>query len=69
MNYTREQLITALIGEYERLCHDDPPTEENGDMTEEEYAAWVKTLTLEELVKESSWDTEEEILEYIEAFT
>lgn len=67
MNYSREQLIDALIGEYELLCHDDPP--KDGDYTEEEYAAYIKTLTIEELVKESGWDTEQEILDFIEAFT
>ena len=35
MTYTNEELITALVKEYEWLCHDDFDPEE--DCTPEEY--------------------------------
>ena len=34
MNYSKAQLIDALVAEWEYLCHDCP---EDDDMTPEEY--------------------------------
>ena len=34
MNYTKEQLVDALVAEWEYLCHDDPDPD---DLSPEEY--------------------------------
>jgi len=51
MNYTRAQLIDALVAEWEYLCHDDYDPE---DQTPEEYREDLIEMTLEELVEETS---------------
>ena len=51
MNYTREQLIDALVAEWEYLCHDDYDPE---NQTPEEYREDLIEMTLEELVEETS---------------
>ena len=54
MSYTNEQLINALVKEYEYLCHDDfdPDT----DPTPEEYLDALKDLSYDELVEETQTD-------------
>ena len=54
MSYTNDQLITALVKEYEWLCHDDfdPDT----DPTPEEYLDSIKDLSYDELVEETQTD-------------
>jgi len=54
MSYTNEQLINALVKEYEHLCHDDfdPDT----DPTPEEYLDSIKNLSYDELVEETQTD-------------
>ena len=54
MTYTNEQLITALVKEYEWLCHDDFDPEE--DPTPEEYLDSIKDLSYDELVEETQTD-------------
>ena len=54
MTPTREQLIDALVKEYEYLCHDDYDPDE--DLTPEEYLEMINTLSYEELVSETSTD-------------
>ena len=54
MNPTREQLISALVKEYEWLCHDDFDPEE--DPTPEEYLDSIKDLSYDELVEETQTD-------------
>ena len=51
MNYTRAQLINALVAEWEYLCHDDYDPE---DQTPEEYREDLQNYTLEELIEETS---------------
>ena len=51
MNYTKEQLIDALVHEWEYLCHDDYDPE---DDTPEEYRLKMELLTIEELIEETS---------------
>jgi hypothetical protein len=51
MNYTKAQLIDALVAEWEYLCHDDYDPE---DQTPEEYREDLIEMTLEELVEETS---------------
>ena len=50
MNYTKAQLIDALVAEWEYLCHDCP---EDDDMTPEEYREELIEMSLEELVEET----------------
>jgi len=52
--YTREQLIKALVAEYEFLCHDDFDPEE--DPTPEEYLDAIKDLSYDDLVEETQTD-------------
>ena len=47
MNYTRAQLINALVAEWEYLCHDDFDPEE--DQTPEEYREDLIEMSIEEL--------------------
>ena len=54
MNYTREQLIDALVKEYEWLCHDD--FDPDVDPTPEEYLDSIKDLSYDELVEETQTD-------------
>ena len=52
--FSREQLISALAAEYSFLCHDDFDAET--DMSDSEYLAYLKSLSVEELVLEASTD-------------
>ena len=51
MNYTKAQLINALVAEWEYLCHDDPDLD---DQTPEEYREDLIEMTIEELIEETS---------------
>ena len=51
MNYTKQQLIDALVHEWEYLCHDDYDPD---DDTPEEYRLKMELLTTEELIEETS---------------
>jgi hypothetical protein len=66
MNYTKAQLIDALVAEWEYLCHDDYDPE---DLTPEEYRKEIEELTIEQLIEET--DTESEGLtldDYMEVY-
>ena len=52
MNYTRAQLINALVAGWEYLCHEDFDPEE--DQTPEEYREELQDYTLEQLIEETS---------------
>ena len=54
MGYQKEQIIDALVKEYEWLCHDDFDPEE--DCTPEEYLDSIKDLSYDELVEETQTD-------------
>ena len=56
-NYSRSQLIDALIGQYESFINDDLLDE--GDSTLEEYIAYLKTQSYTVLVEETSIDENE----------
>ncbi len=49
--YTKEQLIDALVHEWEHLCHDDYDPD---DDTPEEYRLRLECYSLEELIEETS---------------
>ena len=51
MNYTKAQLIDALVAEWEYLCHDDYDPE---DQTPEEYREELQDYTLDQLIEETS---------------
>jgi hypothetical protein len=54
MTHTREQLIDALVHEYEFLCHDD--FDPDVDPTPAEYLAMLNSLSDAELIDETSTD-------------
>ena len=54
MTYTNQQLIDALVKEYEWLCHDD--FDPDVDLTTEEYLDTIKDLPYDELVEETQTD-------------
>ena len=51
MNYTKAQLIDALVAEWIYLCHDDPDPD---DQTPEEYREDLIEMSIEELILETS---------------
>ena len=55
MNYTREQLIDALVAEWEYLCHDDYDSD---DPTPEEYRLKIECFSDDDLLEETSTDDE-----------
>ena len=56
MTYTRNQLITALAAEYAYLCHDD--FDPDVDMTPDEHLAYLRTLSLDDLIADTATDDE-----------
>ena len=55
MNYTKSQLIDALVKEWEYLCHDDPDPD---DQTPEEYREDLIEMSIRQLVEETDTDPE-----------
>ena len=54
MDYTKAQLVDALVAEWEDyLCHDEYDPE---DLTSEEYRKEMEELTIEQLIEETSTD-------------
>lgn len=63
-NYNRDQLITALVHEYEFLCHDDfnPET----DFTVDEYKDYLTSLPTQGIIDEiyvSSYDDQDQAID------
>ena len=65
MNYTKEQLVDALVAEWEYLCHDDPDPD---DLTSEEYRKVAEELTIEELIEETDTGEGFTLNEYMEIY-
>jgi hypothetical protein len=63
MNYTKEQLIDALVHEWDYLCHDDP---DPADDTPEEYRLKLECYSLEDLIEETSTDEGYTLDEFME---
>jgi hypothetical protein len=61
---TKEQLIDALVKEYEFLIHDD--FDPDADPTPEEYLVILRRMTYDELVEETQTDEEFTLMEYME---
>lgn len=53
MTYTRDQLITALSAEYDYLCHDSI---DDTDMSPDEYRASLQSMSLDQLIAETTTD-------------
>jgi len=64
---TKEQLIDALVREYEHLCHDDFDPEE--DPTPEEYRGKLEYLEYDELVEETGTDDTYTLGEYLDTWS
>ena len=63
MNYTKAEVIEALVNEWVYLCQEDPSED---DDTPEEHSDWLGTLSWDELMEETGTDvegSEEEMLE------
>ena len=54
MTYTRDQLIHALAAEYDYLCHDD--FDPDVDMSPAEYLTQLQSMSLDDLIAETSTD-------------
>ncbi len=64
--YTRQQLIDALQAEYEQLIHDDFDDEQ--DFTLDEHLEYLKAMSYDELVVETSTDDENPLSEFMYAY-
>jgi len=51
MNYTKQQIIDALVAEYDYLCHDD--FDPDVDLTTEEYREMLEEMSFGELIIET----------------
>lgn len=66
MNVSKEQIIDALIGEHYHYLAECP--DEEGEMSIEDYTAYIKGLTYEELVEETSTDEIFTIEEFVSIY-
>ena len=64
---TDSAIRTALINEYDFLCHED--FDPDNDMTVAEYTDYVDTLNREQLIDECSIDGEYTLEEYVSDHT
>jgi hypothetical protein len=62
----RSHLISALYHEYQFLCHDD--FDPDVDATPDEYLAMLQQLSDDELIDETSTDTELTLDDFITAW-
>ena len=61
MKYSKQQLIDRLMEEYELFIHDGIEV----DKTPEEYQAYLETLTVEQLIIETTTDATFTLTEYM----
>ena len=66
MNYNREQLINALVAEWEHLCHYDCDLEK--DYTPEEYRLKLECYSDEDLIEETFTGDGYTLDEYMEDY-
>ena len=66
MKPSKEQLIDALVREWEYLCHDDYDPE---DSTPEEYRKELEDYTYDELIDEACIDEDLTLDEYIKTWS
>ena len=67
MAYQKQQLIQALVKEYEYLCHDD--FDPDVDPTPEEYLDSIKDLSYDELVEETQTDDFFTLTDFMNAYS
>ena len=67
MAYQKQQLIQALVKEYEYLCHDD--FDPDVDPSPEQYLDSIKDLSYDELVEETQTDEHFTLDEFIKAYS
>ena len=65
--YSNEQLINALVKEYEYLIHDD--YQDDVDPTPEQYLDSIKDLSYDELVEEAQVDDYFTLEQFMEAYS
>lgn len=65
--HDKQQLINALVAEYQYLCHDD--FDPDVDTSPEEYLEMLKEMNYDELVEEANVDEEYTLEEYLETWT
>ena len=65
MDYTKAQLIDALVAEWDYLCHDDYDPE---DLTSEEYRKEMEELTVEQLIEETDTGEGFTLDEFMESY-
>ena len=66
MNYTKAQIVDALVREWEYLCHDDFDPE--NDPTPEQFRKDMEELTVEQLIEETSTDEYFTLEEYMDRY-
>ena len=66
MTSTREQLINALVNEYEYLCHDD--FDPDVDLTTDEYRLKIECYDDEDLINETAVDEHFTIEQFMETW-
>ena len=66
MTISREQIIDALIGEHEAYVHSIGI--EDGDMTRDECTDYLKELSYEQLVEETSTDKVFTLEEFVSSY-
>ena len=64
--YSRQQLIDALQTEFVQLMHDVEPTDD--DFTLDEHLEYLKAMSYDELVVETSTDDENTLPEFMYAY-
>ncbi|QDH50612.1 hypothetical protein [Synechococcus phage S-B43] len=67
MAYQKQQLIQALVREYEYLCHDD--FDPDVDPTPEQYLDSIKDLSYDQLVEETQTDDRFTLDEFMSAYS
>ena len=67
MAYQKQQLIQALVNEYEYLCHDD--FDPDVDPTPEQYLDSIKDLSYDELVEETQTDDHFTLDEFMNTYS
>ena len=66
MTYTKQQLVDALVREYEFLCHDD--FDSDLDASPEEYRMMMEEMSMEDLIEETNTDDNFSLEEYMSVY-
>ncbi len=66
MTHSREQLIDALLSEYQSLSHDDFT---DNVMNDAQYHSFLQSLTLEQLIAETDTDDEFTLDDFMYAYS